>query len=334
MIIWRGLGILVPIVFVITGLLVSWISGDPDTRLGNPSFLGWTALFSGIVIFLLGLGLAGGGDDKDEQGNPIKKKHDFFWIPVFVWGLVLGLSSIYFLGFAQKGDPASTPVASNDSSQVSPPAAEVATPSTRVVNFYNPTKDTLTYIVADEKGKGLIDKKKVAPNSYLSAELGKGDYLFSAYKGKDATLNLPAEEFAGDESKYVLLKDDKGSFYQRILNPGTPENDDYDEAWLVLDGKTQLLLVNVSTACDPEVTKADVQGAKWAGSIQEEYDPRDLVEPLYKKFLKDEFIKVVGPGQKLPTEIKENEVYYLLVPYAGKGDKNAAIVNAVVAARF
>jgi hypothetical protein len=332
MLVWRGFGIIVPIIVVITGLLVSWISGDPDTRLGNPTLTGWTALISGILIFLLGLGLRGNGEEKDAEGNTVKKKHDFFWIPVFIWGLILGLSSIYLLGFAKKGDAPNSSTASNDTTKTT--LSEDVPSATRVVNFFNPSKDTLTYIVADEKGKGLIEKKKVAPNSFTSTELAEGDYLFSAYKGQEATLSLPAEEFAKDESKYVLLKDDKGSFYQRILNPKTKEGDDYDEAWLVLDGKTQLLLVNVSTACDPEITKDDVLKAEWTGSIQEEYDSRDLVEPLYKKFLKDESIKVVGPGQKLPQQIEESEEYFLLVPYTGKGDKNAAIVKAVVAARF
>lgn len=324
------MGIAVPIVFFITGLIVSWVSGDPDTRIGNPRFIGWTSLFSGIVIFLLGLALLGGGTD--EQGNAVKKKHDFFWIPVFVWGLLLGGLSVYLLAFKGKASPAETTTSTD--SVATPPVVKEKTPTTRVVNFFNPTQDTLTYIVADETGDGLIEKKKVAPHSYVSTELSKGDYLFSAFKGKQATLSLPPKELAGDASKYVLHEDKQGKFYQRILNPKTREDDDYDEAWLVLDGKTGFLLVNVSTACDPAVTQADVKGANWAGSIQEEHAGNDLVEPLYKKFLKDEFIKVVGPGQPLPTEIAENEVYYLLVPYTGKGDKNAAIIQAVLAARF
>ena len=59
-----------------------------------------------------------------------------------------------------------------------------------------------------------------------------------------------------------------------------------------------------------------------------------MMEPLFMQFLPDETIKVVAPGEKLPTEIAENEVIYLLVPYAGKGDKNAVIAKAVLAARF
>jgi hypothetical protein len=334
MLVWRGFGIIVPIVFVLTGLLVSWLSGDKDATLGNANFIGWTSLWSGIVLTLIGLPLLSGTEEKDDQGNVYKKKHDFFWIPVIVWGVVLGGLSAYLLIFASKSDAdnstTTTTTPSTESTEAPAPA-----PSKRLVHFYNPTKDSLTYIVADENAGGLIDRKKVGPMSYKTIELEKGTYTFAAFDQKKAsTLTLPAKEDAEDTDKYTKYKDEKGEFYQRILGGATKENDDYDEAWLVLDGKTDLLLVNVSTACDPAVTEADVKQADWAGSIQEEYDSRDLIEPLYKQFLKDEFIKVVGPGDKLPQDIADNEVYYLLVPYKGEKDKNAVLTAAVLKARF
>jgi hypothetical protein len=330
MLVWRGMGIAVPIIVFLTGLLVSWISGDPDTRIGNPSFMGWTSLFSGIVILLLGLALL--GSSEDENGNKVKKKHDFFWIPVFVWGIALALLSIYLLVFQAKGSPATTSaVGSADSTtQVSEKL-----PTTRTVNFFNPTKDTLGFIIADDTKDGLIESTMVPPLSFASRTLEKGTYMFVGIDNKGGnTLILPDREFAGDKKKYRMHEDEKGSFYQRIVNPATKQTDDYDEAWISLDGKSDLLVVNVTTACDPEVTESAVKGADWAGSIQEENDARDMMEPMFLKFLPDETITVVAPGEKLPTEVAENEVIYLLVPYAGKGDKNAVIAKAVVAARF
>ncbi|MBK9452211.1 MAG: hypothetical protein IPN95_22875 [Bacteroidetes bacterium] len=330
MLIWRGMGIAVPIIFFLTGLIVKWVSGDPDTRIGNPNFIGWTSLFSGIVILLLGLALL--GSSEDENGNKVKKKHDFFWIPVFVWGLLLGVLSIYLLVIKGKGasnEP--TSVISYDSTATAPEKV----PTTRIVNFFNPTNDTLGFVIADDTKEGLIENGKVAPHSFEARELEKGTYMFVGFDTKGGnTLTLPDREFAGDEKKYRMHEDEKGSFYQRIVNAATKQTDDYDEAWLSLDGKSHLLVVNVTTACDPEVTEAAVKSADWAGSIQEENDARDMMEPLFMQFLPDETIKVVAPGEKLPTEIAENEVIYLLVPYAGKGDKNAVIAKAVLAARF
>jgi hypothetical protein len=329
--VWRGFGIVVPIIFVLTGLLVSWISGDPDTRIGNPSFLGWTSMISGILLFLLGLVTWGGTEQQDAQGNTVRKKHDFFYVPILIWGVLLGGLSVYLLVFAVKAQkPAET---SSTGAADSLAAAGTEKPATRTVNFYNPTQETLTALVGDEMGDGLIEKKEVAPGRIFSIELPEGDYLFSALHADDKTaFTFPAAADADDRSKYVLHEDAKGKFYQRILNPSTPEKDDYDEAWVMMDGKTGFLLVNVTTACDAGVTEKAIRGADWSGAIQAEYSGDDLMEPLYKQFLKNEFIKVVGPGQALPDAAAANEVYYLLVPFGGKGDKNTVITNAVVAA--
>lgn len=324
------MGIAVPIVFFITGLLVSWISGDDDARLGNPTFIGWTSLFSGIVILLLGLALLGGSED--ENGNKVRKKHDFFWIPVFVWGVVLLGLSIYLLVIKGKE---STKETSTVSSSDNTNTEKAKLPTTRIVNFFNPTKDTLSFVIADDTKDGLIERDKVAPQSFVQRTLEKGTYLFVGFNSKkETTLALPDLEFAGDKKKYRMHEDEKGTFYQRIVNPATKQADDYDEAWLSLDGKSNLLVVNVTTACAPEVTEGAVKNAEWEGSIQEEADARDMMEPLYMKFLPGETIRVVAPGEPLPTEVAANEVIYLLVPHVGKTGKNASIVKAVLEARF
>jgi hypothetical protein len=323
------MGIVVPIVFFVTGWIVSfWFK---DTTLGNPDFIGWTSMYSAIVLALAGLAALGMSDTEDEAGNKVKKKHDFFFIPIIVWALVLGGLSLYLLVFSGKGKDEDTTESTVDLDA----PAEVAEATTRLVNFYNPTSAPLTFIIADDTKDGLIERTEIAPMATEQRELAEGTYLFSAFNAqKETTLAFPDRKYAGDAARYKMHEDEKGTFYQRIVNPMTVETDDYDEAWIVLDGKTNLLLVNVTSACDAEATEAGVQKADWAAGIQEEFEAIDMVEPLYNQFMKDKMIQVVGPGAKLPTEVGPKDIVYLLVPYAGKGDKNKVITQAVLAARF
>lgn len=333
------MGIIVPIVFVLTTMLVSWISGDKDMRIGNAHLTGWGAFWSAIILTLVGLALL--GKSTDENGNEVRKKHDFFWIPVVAWGVILGVLSAYLLIWGQK--PADAGSASDASS--SAPSGASAAPAgpavERVVHFYNPGKDTLLFEVADsaavsdENTDGVIERKRVAPRSTRSSHYPAGSYIFAGFDQQgDIHQMIPDEDDLGDMGRYESFKGKDGKKYQhRILGAPTPENDDYDEAWVVLDGKTGMLLVNVSTACAEDVDKAAVLKADWTASIQEEYAAGDIIEPLYKKFQKDKNIRVVGPGQKLPHSIADNEIYYLLVPKVGKMD-NKAIGQAVVEARF
>jgi hypothetical protein len=328
--IWRGMGIIVPIIFLVTGFLYSWISGDPDKTLGNTTMLSWTSLIAGILLTVLGLG-AHNMTTQDSEGNTKRSKHDFFYIPVFIWGLILCGFSIYF--FVTKGSATPVEPAATEASPTTPPEAEL--PTSRTVNLYNPTNEALTYIVADDTKDGLVSRAEVAPKSFANIELEEATYLFSAYNGKKETVfTFPDKAFAADEAKYTMHKDDKGSFYQRIVKPGTKENDDYDQAWIVLDGKTSLLLVNVTSACYKDVTENELKKADWVSGIQEEYDGRDMIEPLYNQFMKDKMISVIAPGAKLPTTISKSDIVYLLVPFSGKGDKKAIVTQAVISARF
>lgn len=329
--IWRGMGIIVPIIFFITAWIVSYWYDSGETTLGNSSYIGWTSLFAGIAVLLIGLVLmAGGSDEEGEEPGP-KKKHDFFYLPVFVWGLLLGGLSLYMLVFAGKS-------ASDDPAPSEPESTEVTAPAptTRIVNFYNPTEEPLTYIVADETGGGLISRKEVAPMSSLSLELEQGTYLFSAFdQDKEKTLTLPATKtIAADETKYKMHQDDQGPFYQRILNPATVETDDYDEAWLVLDGTHNMLLLKVNQVCTGAVSEEDINGIDWSEEIQARYDARDLIEPLFRQYEKNKQIKVVEPGQKIPGSIAEDEVYFLLTLDPGDDNLNEDLAKAVIAARF
>jgi hypothetical protein len=165
--------------------------------------------------------------------------------------------------------------------------------------------------------------------------LDAGTYLFSAFsKAKGTTLILPDREFASDETKYTMFKDDESSFFQRILNPATIETDDYDEAWLVLDGKKDLLLIDLSPVTTSDITPEEVAAVNWEDKIQERYDARDLIEPLYNQYKKGKQIKVLAMGEKLPSTVSDDDMYFLLVADPGESNVNAGIAAAVSWARF
>jgi hypothetical protein len=327
--IWRGFGIAVPIIVFITGWLVGLISGETDMRIGNANFMGWTTLFSGIVVLLLGLG-TWNSEGTDENGNKVKKKHDFFYVPIAIWGAILIALSIYLLAFAGKSStPATAEGNANDSTVTTPTAA----PGLRIVNFYNSTQDSLLYIVADETGAGLVEKAMVPPHQVVQTELTEGTYLLIGRDQKnEATLDFPDEEYAADSTKYTLFEDDKGQFFQRILRPATKDGNDYDEAWIMLDGKTNLLLLNVSAVSKAEVTKAEIEKTPWEAQIQATFSPRDLIEPNLKPTASGKRLRVYAPGEKIDPKAADES--YLLVADPGSKNRQAMLAKAVVAARF
>lgn len=95
MLIWKGGGIIVPILILLSG----WISSYwfEDTRLGNAPFIGLTFLIACLPVLLIGLGL--NAPSEDENGNMVKKGHSFFFIPVYIWGIILTGAGIYFYWF-------------------------------------------------------------------------------------------------------------------------------------------------------------------------------------------------------------------------------------------
>lgn len=239
---------------------------------------------------------------KEDKGG--KKKHDFFFIPVIIWGGFFFVLSIWFLFFIEV-----VPKKEIVSDQ------PVRKPITRFVNFYNPSEDTLTYIVADETGDGLIERNKVLPGQLVRRELPMKTYLFNAFNSKsENTLQLPSKEDATDTLKYILFEDDKGKFYQRILYPETIEENDYDDAWLILDGKTKLVLLDITDLQNGELNKEEVNEYKWSDNVYEVYKPKDLVEPLYGESFEGKEIEVIPPGRKLPPKTTA-EVSFALVPY-------------------
>lgn len=89
--IWRGAGIMVPIVLFISCWICSY--SFEDTRLGNPDYMGWSMFWAGIPLFIIGGLLAAGNlPDAETEEKPPKSYNDLFWIPIWIWGL-------FFIGF-------------------------------------------------------------------------------------------------------------------------------------------------------------------------------------------------------------------------------------------
>lgn len=302
--IWRGIGLAVPIIFFGAAWVVSFWYPDGATKLGNLPYIGWSSLYAGILLLLIGLATFGAKDENSE----VKKKHDFMFIPIAIWGLIFLSLSLYFLVF-------SSPAASNNEEANKEP---IYMPTTRVVNFYNPTNSSLTYIVANELKGELIVRNTLAPNTFKSEKLNAQTYMFICLdSSNNPTVSFPSEKYASDTTKYKLFKDDKGSFYQRKLYPETLEDNDYDEAWIVMDGEHHLAVVEVTMVCDSSINKTDINNIDWDKNVVNIHDSKDLMEPLYNKFYSDKSIKVINPNSPLPLTSNKDEVIYCLIPFVG-----------------
>lgn len=103
-IIWRGYGILVPIIYLILGLMICFFFDGFNTKLLNPPFLKWHAGISSLPILLLGLGTFLDFEEKELANKTgFKKiwfyfkqpwKHHFMFVPILFWGLILIITSI------------------------------------------------------------------------------------------------------------------------------------------------------------------------------------------------------------------------------------------------
>ncbi len=315
--IWRGAGIIVPIIFFICGWVVSyWID---DTRLGNSDFLGWTAFYAGIFCFILGLGFIGSKEDEFQDMQPgeipVKKKHDFFWIPVIIWGVLFLVWSAYLL----MGDSEESEYESDyDVEQLMD-----EDPTTRIINFYNPNEDTMSYLIEDLGD--FEEVSSVSPNSYVSTEVDMNTYWIVGFDHEDElVLTYPHEDFRDDKSKYKLVEEEVNGemikYFQRIIEPATEDKRDYDEAWVVLDGDHDLVLVDVSETCNDTIKKGTMRHMDWLELVENVYDGHDVIEPLYEKRNGSKTFTVLPPGKSIPLDLDKKEVVYCLVPIK-KGKK-------------
>ena len=294
MIVWRGAGILVPIVLLISGWLTSyWFE---DTRLGNPEYMAWTLLWSGIVVTIFGMGAW--PLSKDPQTGKLRYigNNDFLWIPMFVWGV--GFLFFSIKSFNTEPNPVydysqyASDVKSNKNLDKSP--TEVPFPMNekgiakgeRIIKFYNPTNETIEILMFDEGG--LYDE--------INGEVPALGVVYITVK--EVTYIL---EFEGKTRKTV------------INASSTTENYDTDEMWFVLEDNTDLLLVDITETCYESLTKQDIVDIDWTKEIYERYDGQKSIEMNVKRNV-PLYFDIRDPYYSLPITHTNLDQFFSIIP--------------------
>jgi flagellar basal body-associated protein FliL len=294
--IYRGMGIIVPIVFFITGWIVSfWFK---DTRLGNPDFVGWTSFYTAIVCFFLGIGTLGSIDEKDHYGNPLpKKKHDFFFIPIIIWALILGGLSAYLLLSGGKKEEAVK--------------EELPVAMAPVIHFYNPTGDTLDYLIYTKDG--VSDQQALEPFSTAKINAPDKSYVLGALNTSgEATMTLPYyEEY--DAKLYEKVKEENRTIEQRLIRSLSKQPNDYEDNWFLLDGSYDMILVDVSEIYEGTIKKEKIAKIDWMKKIKSRHPGSELIELSIAPSTPNGSVYVSDPDTYLPvSNPKDRSVYMIL----------------------
>jgi len=285
--VWRGAGILVPIFL---GLSV-WITGYwfEDTRFGNNVYVGWSMLWAGILITLLGLGDLVKNEPNEDGVIEPKSPNDFFWIPMIVWGLVFLGSSIYLINKEPKpgyGDSkTSYSKEINDSDQEDYTSVDL---DEVTFNLYNSLPDTTYVAIYDEEGGDELLNEEI-PSTYIRYK----NFLPGTY--------------------HIKMNDGEGPFTIPIP---TKVNDrtKYYATWLVLGDGIDLVLIDVTKACRSDINKTELKEINWTKNVYERYDGKDVIEIVLNTKREEAIYTVYKPGIDLPLEVEENETIFALVP--------------------
>ncbi len=278
--IWRGFGLIVPIVFFICAWIVSFFY--EDTRLGNASFMGWSMFYTAIVLLLPGLGLWGSKDEDDGT----KRHHDFMFIPVLFWSLGLGALCTYVL---LQRDPTpseedTAPVVQTDDEK-EPEKEKVY----RTVNFLNSSDDTLDCIMKAGKASQTVT---VNPHSWQPMELVIDKYSFDVSDRKGNILaTYSAEKFEEPSASKM----------------------DYESGWIQLDnGGHKLVLIDVTPMMPADFTTTNLKDYDWTKQVVKVYDGKSFMEPQVPADAKYNS-RVLEPGDLLPAKVGTDEKVYALI---------------------
>ncbi len=284
--IWRGFGIVVPIIFFLSGWITSyWFK---DTRLLNATYIGWTMLWAGLALIFFAL--ASYGEKLDENGNPTDKKvyNDFFWIPTWVWSIGFILGSIYLIN---KADP-ETDSSNNQNLQseignTTTPEEENVETAERRLYLYNCAADSI---------KIEITETKPDDGTYFDFYVQNNDYEYVVI----------------EPDRYTVKMDD----YEQKINireKSKNHKNDYDASWLVLCAEIDLVLVEVTDICKENVTAEELAQINWKDKVIDRFNGDELIEPDLKSERGGE-IQVVEPGYYIPQTHGSSERVYTLIP--------------------
>ncbi|OFZ65851.1 MAG: hypothetical protein A3D92_12895 [Bacteroidetes bacterium RIFCSPHIGHO2_02_FULL_44_7] len=293
--VWRGSGITVPIFLFLSGFIMSnWYD---DTRLGNYPFLGWTLFWAGIVLTLQGVAVWGGGKPDPDTGEVhIKKGHDFFWIPVLFWGLACIGFGIYFVNQPEAGAFTSSTTPPTESSEPYSKYEE------RMVNIYNPFDDSMQIVISDLATKEEIISTTVPAHSTRYKSFACVPY-YLAVDGVERS----------ERMRVTVARD-------RTAN-------EYAEAWHILGGAMDVVLIDVTDVCDSAVVRDDIIAINWISKVKERYNGKQLVEP-FVKYQASKKPVIFGINDDLPMSHRKRERVYAVVPVDDRNKLDEAYLDA------
>lgn len=306
-IIWRGIGILVPLILVAAGGIFSiWHS---DTRVGNFAYTQWVFLSAAIALLPIGLATwkpTRSESEPDENGvvHVRIRKHDFFYIPILIWSLIFGGISVYMFTSAKKG---STSSASDTTAETSSPAETYS----RNINFHNPTGEPLRYFVGGENK--LYKERELAEwsNDLMSFPEKSVFIGATSLDGETALLTLPTGDIALDKTKSVVSKNTKYSHRRNLPDP-TPDEDDYDDIWVMLDESYGMNVIDITEAY---ANTGKIKNIDWKSYIVKTFPAGDIMPVVVKPGKGFTAVKVVAPNTLVPEERPEELQVFILLPF-------------------
>lgn len=321
-IVWKGLGIIVPILTVGIGLLMSLFYDDK--RLGNPDLSGWTFLISAILLIPIGWLIA---MPSEEENNATGKKfnfwrHTFFFLPILFWGALFLFLGIYLL-FIYTPNPVF---------KYDPSKANVQTENVESsIWFYNPTKDSLEYILIDEKG----EETSANLEGYRSAETptkGEKDQCYliggKTLEGEVIMFIQPKDTKNYDKNKYKVVNEKGKNYYYRKIKAPTKATNDVDDIWVLLDEDYKAALIDVTQLyVNGKLSRDLISKGNWIEKVVKKYTGDDIIEVNIVHPEKDGTIDVIKPNTGLPEEITKKTKIYFLLDYLNDSDLTAKYIT-------
>lgn len=313
-IIWRGFGIIVPILFVGIGYVVSLFYDD--RRLGNTDLMGWTLFYCSILFLILGLSFA---LSSEEERNQTGKKwtlwhHTFFFVPVLFWGILSLIFCVYFLLIYNPNKEEAI-----DASQLNIQVEEQTT-----VHFYNPTDDSLYYVFIDEYGTNekVLLADYMTDEQLTSGEDNQANLIAALDLSGNQTLRIePENPDQFDKNKFSFFEEDGSTYFMRKIKKPTAATNDVDDVWVLLDARYSLALVNVSSLyVDGTLNRESIGKTNWMEKIYQKYKGNDIIQLDVKNPEKHGEIHVVNPNTGFPDQVFGKTKVYFLIDFLDEKD--------------
>lgn len=324
-IIWKGIGIIIPIALVGIGYVVSLFYDD--RRLGNTNLLGWTFLYTAIICLLIGLAVSIPSEEERErtQKKLILKRHTFFFIPILIWGIIFLVTSVYLLAIYNPNKTRDLS-AENFTTELSDET------NTTVLNFYNPTSDTLVYYIIDKDGKKTTETLPGYQSSYQISSIADDRSYLIGSKTIDGALTLliggAKENDNYDKNKFVVAQENGKEFLLRKIPHPTKASNDYDEVWIMADQNYNLALIDVSDLYRSGSLNRDlITKINWSDKIKNRYSGNDLIEVKVNHPDDKGTVEIVGPNSEFPAEASTKTHVYFLIDYLEEKDLTAKYLN-------